>query len=202
MAGNLVRYGIDGYGQIELNQVAFRRDGRIEAQCKLKTYNASTATDGFDAAHPAENGMLLAVDNVKREIACPVANETRPIALHYSTEHMYDERKSGLKNFCLYPEQNKIGFESYVYPRLGYLSVGDKFNTNCLCYDDSEFDDDEDVDDALEAVETTPVYGGISTLGAIKLSNTKPSVGPVLVARWADTMPDGQKSVAFICVQA
>lgn len=24
-----------GYGQIELNQVAFRRDGRIEAQCKL-----------------------------------------------------------------------------------------------------------------------------------------------------------------------
>ena len=26
---------IDGFGQIELNQVAFRRDGRIEAQCAL-----------------------------------------------------------------------------------------------------------------------------------------------------------------------
>ena len=24
-----------GYGQVELNKVAFRRDGRIEAQCRL-----------------------------------------------------------------------------------------------------------------------------------------------------------------------
>ena len=29
------RMVIDGYGQVELNQVAFRRDGRIEAQCAL-----------------------------------------------------------------------------------------------------------------------------------------------------------------------
>lgn len=31
----LKRFTIDGYGQIELNQCAFRRDGRIEAQCAL-----------------------------------------------------------------------------------------------------------------------------------------------------------------------
>lgn len=39
-----------GYGQLELNQVAFRRDGRIEAQCFLD------ATDF--AKIPAENGMI------------------------------------------------------------------------------------------------------------------------------------------------
>ena len=31
------RLVIDGYGQLELNNVAFRRDGRIEAQCALST---------------------------------------------------------------------------------------------------------------------------------------------------------------------
>ena len=29
------RLAKNGYGQLELNQVAFRRDGRIEAQCAL-----------------------------------------------------------------------------------------------------------------------------------------------------------------------
>lgn len=44
----VTRYTIDGKGQIELNNVAFRRDGRIEAQCALTA--------------DAENGMVLAID--------------------------------------------------------------------------------------------------------------------------------------------
>ena len=56
----MARMVIDGYGQLELNQVAFRRDGRIEAQCALD------ATDF--ATDPAENGMLLCVDNATRTI--------------------------------------------------------------------------------------------------------------------------------------
>lgn len=195
MAGELQRLALDGYGQIELNQVAFRRDGRIEAQCALDNTQ-------FSKSVPCENGMLLAVDNVNRLIKLPAANEELPIALNYSTEHMYDERKPGLKNFCLYPEQTNLGFESYVYPRLGYLAVGDKFNTNCVCYDDSEFADNAAVLAALKAVKTTALYGGISELGAIKVSATKPTVGPVLRVRWLDTMPDGQDSVAFICEKA
>ena len=189
----LKRFVIDGFGQLELNQVVFPRDGNVEAQCALD------ATDF--ASVPAENGMLLAIDRVNRKVKF-AADDSMPIALNYTTEHMYDERKPGLKNFCLYPEQNKLGFESYVYPRLGYLAVGDKFNTNCLCYDTNEFANDAAVDTALEAVDTTPVYGGISSLGAIRLSLTAPVDGPVLVARWADTMPDGQNSVAFVCVKA
>ena len=51
---------------MELNQVAFPRDGRIEAQCAL----------GDDFAEvPAENGMLLAVDNINRIVKFPVAGE-------------------------------------------------------------------------------------------------------------------------------
>ena len=48
------RLPIDGYGQLELNNAAFRRDGRIEAQCALSS--------DFSAKVPAENGMILAVD--------------------------------------------------------------------------------------------------------------------------------------------
>ena len=41
-----------GYGQLELNQCAFRRDGRIEAQCKI--------ADGIEYL---ENGMILAIND-------------------------------------------------------------------------------------------------------------------------------------------
>ena len=58
------RLVISGYGQVELNNVAFRRDGRIEAQC------APNATD-FKSI-PVENGMLLAVDDVNHCVKLPV----------------------------------------------------------------------------------------------------------------------------------
>ena len=47
------RLTIDGYGQLEINNAAFRRDGRIEAQCSLD------ATDF--ASTVAENGCGPAV---------------------------------------------------------------------------------------------------------------------------------------------
>ena len=184
----LQRFVVDGYGQLELNQVAFRRDGRIEAQCALG--------DDFKT-EPAENGMLLAVDNVRRIVKKPVAGEVYPIALNYTTEHMYDERTPGLKNFKL--------SQGEFYPRLGYLAVGDKFTTNCLCYDNSEFTDDAALKAAYEAAATTPLYGGVSTMGAIKVTKTKPTNGPVLLAvtgTGAGSMPDGQFAIKFQVVVA
>lgn len=181
----LNRLVIDGYGQIELNQVAFRRDGRIEAQCALGA--------DFDEK-AAENGMLLAVDNINRIVKFPVAGEVFPIALNYSTEHMYDERTTALRNFHL----NQGEF----YPRMGYLSVQDKFTTNCICYDDSEFADDDALKAAYEpeALKAAPLYGGISEIGAIKVSKTAPTEGPVLMAvlgTGAGSMPDGQFAIKF-----
>lgn len=181
----LQRFVIDGYGQLELNQVAFRRDGRIEAQCALG--------DDFKTV-PAENGMLLAVDNVNRIVKKPVAGEVYPIALNYTTEHMYDERNMALKNFNL--PQNSF------YPRLGYLAVGDKFTTNCLCYDTTEFADDEALKKAYEpaGLKATPLYGCACNMGAIKVTKTKPTAGPVLMAvlgTGAGSMPDGQFGMKF-----
>ena len=176
------RLVIDGFGQIELNQVSFRRDGRVEAQCALD------ATDF--ASVPAENGMLLAVDRVNRTVKFPV-DDSLPIALNYTTEHMYDERANALKDF-------KLERGTFL-PRLGFLSVGELFTTNCICMDESEFADE----DALAAATTaaaltaTPLYGGISSMGAIKVSATAPTAGPVLLAVEKTTMPDGQFALKF-----
>jgi hypothetical protein len=175
----LKRMLIDGFGQLELNQVAFPRDGRIEAQCALDE------TDFADV--PAENGMLLAVDRVNRKIKF-ATDDSMPIALNYTTEHMYDERARGLKNFRL--ERGTF------LPRMGFLSVGELFTTNCLAYDDSEFANDEKVEEAAEDL-STPLYGGICANGAIKISATKPSAGPVLLAVESTSMPDGQFALKF-----
>ena len=179
------RMTIDGFGQLELNQVAFRRDGRVEAQCAL---------DETDfASVPAENGMLLAVDRVNRVIKF-ATDDSMPIALNYTTEHMYDERANALKDF-------KLERGTFL-PRLGFLSVGELFTTNCIGYDDDEFDDDEALEDAFDDIATTALYGGISDEGAIAVSATKPTAGPVLLAVEKTTMPDGQLAMKFQVLEA
>ena len=171
----LTRLVIDGYGQIELNNFAAPRDGRVEAQCKLNK------TD-FPAG--AENGMLVAVDNVKSEVKLYNASKKLPLAVIYSTEHIYSERKNGLKNF--------INTVDGFYPRLGYLSVGDKFTTNTFCYDTTEFAAETNLMTAIDGIATTPLYAGVSTNGAWKLTATAPTAGPVAIVVKKTTMPDGQ----------
>lgn len=106
-----------GYGQLELNFAAFRRNGAIEAQCKI--------AEGIDYL---ENGMLLAVDRVNRTVGYPTGDND-VIALNYTTEHMYDERANALRDF-------KLDKDTFC-PRLGYIGVADKFTTNTVCYDDA-----------------------------------------------------------------
>lgn len=166
---------IDGYGQVELNNVAFRRDGRIEAQCK------PDETDFSDAV--VENGMLLAVDNVARTVKF-ATDSSLPVALVYSAEHMYDERKPGLKNFYL---EGKDDF----LPRLGYLAVGDKYTTNCVAYNSSEFADDSAFESALDALDSTPLWAGVDAKGAHLVSATAPTVGPKIRVIKKTTMPNG-----------
>ena len=175
------RLVIDGFGQVELNQVSFRRDGRVEAQCALDATDFATV--------PAENGMLLAVDRVNRTVKFPTAANAAkmPIALNYTTEHMYDERANALKDF-------KLERGTFL-PRLGFLSVGELFTTNCICMDSDDFADEA-------ALAATPLYGGISDMGAIKVSDTKPSAGPVLLVVEKTTMPDGQFALKFQVLEA
>ena len=173
------RMTIDGFGQVELNNCAFRRDGRIEAQC---------APDPVVFENmPVENGMILAVDEVTHTVKMP--DGTLPVALVYTAEHLYDERYAGgLKYF-------KTEAKDDFYPRLGYLSVGDKFTTNCIGYKDDEYTNDDALIAALGNIGTTPVYGGESTNGIIVLSATKPTAKVVMKVIEFYTMPDGQKGV-------
>lgn len=174
----LKRLVIDGFGQLELNNVFFRRAGMVEAQCAL----------GEDFAKvPAENGMLLAVDRVNRIVKFPVEGDDMPIALNYTSEHGYDERTTGLKNFKLE--------KGTFCPRMGFLSAGELFTTNCFSYDDTEFSKEETLMEAVKDKATLAakaVYGGVCENGTIKLSATKPAFGPVLKVVEKTTMPDGQ----------
>ena len=161
-----------GYGQLELNQVAFRRDGRIEAQCKLA-----------DDIKYVENGMLLAVDQATRTVSMPTGDDDF-IALNYTTEHMYDERLlNSLRNF-------KLDNGTFL-PRLGYLATGDKFTTNCVCVEG----EGEDVKlDAFKGL----VYGHTNTDGYILVNGERE--GALLKVVELTTMPDGQEAIKFIAL--
>lgn len=173
------RLVIDGYGQVELNNVAFRRDGRIVAQCAPDATNFASV--------PVENGMILAVDEANRTVKFATGNSL-PLALVYSAEHMYDERMPGLKNF-------KLNGSDDFLPRLGYLAVGDKWHTNTICYSDEEYTDEAALITALKAYKTTAVYGTVDGTGAVRLTAIAPTVGLKLKVVEYGTMPDGQKGV-------
>ena len=157
-----------GYGQVELNNVAFRRDGRIEAQLPLD----STV---FNENNPAQNGMILAAD----KSAGKVTFDGSLYALNYTTEHMYDERKNALSDFCLVP--------GTVYPRMGFLAKGDTFTTNLVAT----------ADGTLDAV-TAGSKGYILATGnngVIQIGTTEEEKAVEFDVAAVTTMPDGQKAV-------
>ena len=166
-----------GYGEVELNQCAFRRDGRIEAQCKI--------ADGIDFI---ENGGIFAIDNVKHEVGYPTASSYM-FGLNYTSEHMYDERLAGgLKYY-------KTDKDSFL-PRLGYLAVGDKFTTNTVIYDDT-----------LTITNAVYGYVKAGDNGYIRLSADEPSdaIAGAPLLRVIDakaTMPNGAPAVKFQCIKA
>ena len=174
-----------GYAQLELNQVAFRRDGRIEAQCPLA-----------EEIEYIENGMVLVVDPFDRVIRMPVEGgpmstvvdvpvNAGPLALHYSSEHMYDNRANALKDF-------KLEANSFL-PRLGYLSTGDKYTTNAVCHNE---ENDETLFNKMKNgthYYAHPYYKGYHLLDEEK-------EGAFAMAICATTMPDGQKAVKFMAL--
>lgn len=169
----MARMVIDGYGQVELNNVAFRRDGRIEAQCALSTVDFAEA--------PAENGMILVVKKADHEICFADSSaENQLYALNYSSEHMYDERHPGLKNF-------KLNATNDFYPRVGYLAAGDLWTTNCV-----DLGAYATVSAVTSALASGAVYAAVGTQGAPVIQAAAPSVGPVMQVIKKTTMPDGQ----------
>ena len=191
----IVKLTKKGYGQIELNQVAWRRDGRIEAQCRLD--ETQFPADATAVGEVAENGMLFAIDNVTRSLkkATLALAETEMIGINYSSEHLYDERKQGYKDFYL------TGGENFL-PRLGYLAAGDKFTLNAVCYDDGDFADEAAIAEAVNG--GTAVFAGIASdeSGYWELSTTAPTAGPVARVIAYTDMPDGQPAVKLQVIKA
>ena len=174
----MARLSKTGYGQIELNNVAFRRDGRIEAQCAL-----DTAAFGSDDV--CENGMILRVNKPAHKIGfCDASAANQLYALNYTTEHMYDERKPGLKNFKLVSAAAGEDF----YPRVGYLAAGDLWTTNTV--DLGTYASVADVAGALAS--GIAVYAAAGTDGYATLASAAPASGLVMQVVKKTTMPDGQ----------
>ena len=165
-----------GYGQIELNQCAFRRDGRIEAQCKI--------ADGIDFI---ENGGIFAIDNVKHEVGYPAAGSYM-FGLNYTSEHMYDERLAGgLKYY-------KTDKDSFL-PRLGYLAVGDKFTTNTVVYDAADIT-------TMVYGYVKAGDNGYIRLSATKPTDVIDGAPLLRVIDAKATMPNGAPAVKFQCIKA
>jgi hypothetical protein len=127
--------------------------------------------------------MVLRVKKADHEICFADASAANQLyALNYSSEHMYDERKPGLKNFATYADKSKN-----FLPRVGYLAAGDLFTTNCI--DLGSYADAAAVGSALASGD---VFAAVGTQGAIALQSAAPAVGPVMQVIKKTTMPDGQ----------
>ena len=170
-----------GFGQLELNRVAFRRDGRVESQVP---YDVSTEGQVY------ENGMVVIINK---------ANSTGSIAkvgaitegdlygIVYTSEELYDAHKAGLKNFGVVVEDGKAkGPDGYnVLPRIGFLSEGDVFTTNTVVKTE-------------DFTKGTKVYVGATG----EWTKTQQTAGPIGIVDEVYTMPDGQPAVKIVITKA
>lgn len=108
------------YSIVELNKVASRKTGEIEAQCKL--------SDEFleDGVKVLENGAIVYIDAATDEIV-KTYDATKCVNakyLHFSNPRRYEDGKTGMENFRYESSDDK------VLPRLFKLTVGDIFSTD------------------------------------------------------------------------
>ena len=170
------------YASLELNQVAFPKTGMVVSQTPLG--------DAFTKAAPCENGMWVVADKAAGAINPPAAATDSPIGIVYTTEKEYDREHYGLQRFG-----RKIKGD---YPRVGIFGLGDTVTTNCLQYDDTEFATEKALWDALEAIDTTPLYVGVVAGSAVpKLTKTKPASGVYAKVVKYYTVPNGGKGVKY-----
>ncbi len=190
---------INGYPVLEANVLKARHTGRIWSQYELDETSFSTGM--------AYNGMILAIDDKNKSVKLPVATTSADevYALHFSPEAEYEHK--GLNTFAVAREakQNEPNV-SVHYPRMFELSVGDTFHTTCVNYDNSNIASiTTTASNSVKSIvsgTTGHVYGGVDTTGFIKLSTTKPTVGPVLECVAQDTLPNGDWAVKLVVRKA
>lgn len=174
------RFACEKYASLEMNFADYLATGNIVSQIPLG--------EEFTADAPCENGMWVNADRAQSAIASPAA-VTDMIGICYTSEKEYDDTAIGLKNFKRVAGQ---------YPRVGVLSKGDVFTTNCFQYDTSEFADQEAVETALGAIATTPLYVGVVAGSPVpQLTATKPTEGTYGTVCKFYTVPNGEKGIKY-----
>lgn len=180
------------YASLELNQVAFPKTGMVVSQTPLGA--------AFTKANPCENGMWVVADKAAGAINAPAAATDSPIGIVYTTEKEYDREHYGLQRFG-----RKIAGD---YPRVGIFGLGDTVTTNCLQYDDTEFQAvttgdnqktaEEALIDALKAIGTTPLYvKAVAGSPVPQITATKPSAGTYAKIVKFYTIPNGGLGVKY-----
>lgn len=108
------------YSIVELNKVASRKTGEIEAQCKLAD---EFKVDGIKAL---ENGAVVYIKAETDEIVKAYDEATCVNAkyLHFSNPRRYEDGKTGMENFRYETSDDKY------LPRLFKLTAGDLFSTD------------------------------------------------------------------------
>ena len=108
------------YSIVELNKVASRKTGEIEAQCKLAE---EFKKDGIKAL---ENGAIVYIKADTDEIVSAYDEATCVNAkyLHFSNPRRYEDGKTGMENFRYETSDDKY------LPRLFKLTAGDLFFTD------------------------------------------------------------------------
>jgi hypothetical protein len=184
------------YASLELNQVAFPKTGMVVSQTPLGA--------AFTRANPCENGMWVVADKAAGAINAPAAATDSPLGVVYTTEKEYDYMHYGLQRFG-----RKVAGD---YPRVGIWGLGDTVTTNCLQYDDTEFEDEQDAPEhsalfaALEkdltvAANALYVIPGVAQGSVNKavpqITKTKPQAGTYAKIVKYYTIPNGGKGVKY-----
>ena len=101
------------YSIVELNKVASRKSGEIEAQCKL--------AEGIESL---QNGQIVYIDAATDTIVLEKTETcVDAMYLHFSNPRRYEDGKTGMENF-IYTRSEKY------LPRLYKLTAGDIFTTD------------------------------------------------------------------------
>ena len=166
-----------GYSVVETNHVAAVRTGQIKAQ-----YPMSNALKALGA----QNGQLLTVDDVKKEVGLPT-DSTTYVWLHASEERLY-EAHLGRKAFIV---------EDPNYPRMLKLEIGDIFETNAI--DKGGFADLA----AAQHKSTGATVGVPSATGDITLLAAATGNEAVVldIVEWV-TLPNGETGIKFAVAKA
>jgi hypothetical protein len=108
------------YATVELNKVASRKTGEIEAQCALG--------EGIDSL---ENGAIVFIDATNDTIVKSYSAKcVDAMYLHFSNPRRYEDGRSGMENFIYEPNDDyEIAGIKYL-PRLFKLTTGDIFTTD------------------------------------------------------------------------